>query len=312
MMIAVLVLIAMMPQDASASYGRPSRVKKASIKTYSVTSSSTCLKWKKAGKAKKYRVGYRVNKKGAKWRYKTVKGTKVKISGLSPEKTYAFKVRGVNGWLYGKWSGRIYKKTKSTKKDMLDQVNAQRKKRNLKPLKLYSEISKTSLIKAKDLKKTGSFSHYSMNLGYFNNQFDKAGLIYASGGENIAMGFSTVSGVMKAWMNSKLHRENILDPDYTHLGVGHYGRYWVQQFAQYPKKAVSLTCPYCAESFTEKNAGYDRSDKGCGYTYDSSGRQVYVGICPYCGKRFIKCPNCSKGMISLETFDCNNCSYSFK
>lgn len=60
-------------------------------------------------------------------------------------------------------------------------------------------------------------------------------------GENIAAGQTTSSAVMSAWMGSAGHRANILDPRYTHVGVGHvtvtgspYGHYWVQIFATYP------------------------------------------------------------------------------
>lgn len=325
LMLAAFVLVAFMPQDAYASYWTISRVKKSTIKTYSVTSSSMRLKWKKVRRARTYRVAYRLNKKGAKWKYKTVKSPGAKVTGLSPNKKYAFKVRAVRWWRYGKWSGVIYKKTDTTQKDMLDQVNAQRKKKGLKKLKLYNEISKTAFIKAKDLKAAvkkdpkNGFSHKSKKLGMFYNQFEKADLIYWMGGENIAMGFPTVSSVMKAWMNSKGHRANILEKNYTHLGVGHYGSFWVQHFAQHPKKAGTLTCPYCGIEFGERKAGYD-SDNG-GYTTDSAENIVYVGVCPNCDGQFLKCPKCRNGVLPVDfdseghpvyVYDCSDCSYRYK
>lgn len=59
--------------------------------------------------------------------------------------------------------------------------------------------------------------------------------------ENIAAGYETPEVVMNAWMNSSGHRANILNPNYTHFGVGHYylkndtgtsnfNRYWTQTF----------------------------------------------------------------------------------
>ncbi|MEJ7787301.1 MAG: CAP domain-containing protein [Solirubrobacteraceae bacterium] len=42
-------------------------------------------------------------------------------------------------------------------------------------------------------------------------------------GENIAMGYRSVKGACRGWMNSSGHRENILDPSYTSIGTG-YGR----------------------------------------------------------------------------------------
>ncbi len=41
-----------------------------------------------------------------------------------------------------------------------------------------------------------------------------------STGENIAVGYSSAAATMVAWMNSPGHRANILQPAFTHLGVG--------------------------------------------------------------------------------------------
>jgi len=55
------------------------------------------------------------------------------------------------------------------------------------------------------------------------------------GAENIAMGSSTVDGVMVQWMNSSGHRANILNPGYRKIGIAGYVSpegtpYWCQQF----------------------------------------------------------------------------------
>lgn len=57
-------------------------------------------------------------------------------------------------------------------------------------------------------------------------------------GENIAMGQPTVQDVMDSWMNSSGHRANILDPDFTDIGVAYvvctatHGPIWAQCFGQ--------------------------------------------------------------------------------
>ncbi|MCF3962734.1 CAP domain-containing protein [Streptomyces fuscigenes] len=62
---------------------------------------------------------------------------------------------------------------------------------------------------------------------------DAAG-VKSLGGENIARGQADPQAVMDAWMNSEGHRANILNCDYTRLGVGvHYGTggpWWTQDF----------------------------------------------------------------------------------
>jgi cysteine-rich secretory family protein len=56
--------------------------------------------------------------------------------------------------------------------------------------------------------------------------------------ENIAAGFTTPADVMNAWMNSPGHKANLLNPAFTHIGIGkgvragsQWGTYWVQDFA---------------------------------------------------------------------------------
>ena len=121
-------------------------------------------------------------------------------------------------------------------------VNTERAKVGLSPLELYDPINETSQVKAKDMYDTSNFSHYSENLGYFYDQFDEIGMQYTAGGENIAFGYSTVSSVMKGWMNSPGHKANILG-EYTHLGVGYYKGYWVQQFVTNPNIGETVELP---------------------------------------------------------------------
>jgi uncharacterized protein YkwD len=59
------------------------------------------------------------------------------------------------------------------------------------------------------------------------------GIEYTTAGENIAKGQQSPEDVMNAWMNSDGHRKNILNPDFTEIGVGYVKgdtTYWTQQF----------------------------------------------------------------------------------
>ena len=46
---------------------------------------------------------------------------------------------------------------------------------------------------------------------------------YTGIAENIAHGLSSAEAVVQAWMNSPGHRANILNANYTHIGVGNCG-----------------------------------------------------------------------------------------
>jgi|GEM_PF-1483432 len=59
---------------------------------------------------------------------------------------------------------------------------------------------------------------------------DDYNISYGYAGENIAMGQTTPEEVVTAWMNSSGHRANILNSNYTRIGVGFYNNYWCQLF----------------------------------------------------------------------------------
>jgi uncharacterized protein YkwD len=58
----------------------------------------------------------------------------------------------------------------------------------------------------------------------------RSGITYKSAGENIAMGQFDAIEAHEGWMNSLGHRENILNKDFTMLGVGAKGEYYTQNF----------------------------------------------------------------------------------
>jgi uncharacterized protein YkwD len=64
-------------------------------------------------------------------------------------------------------------------------------------------------------------------------KFDLDGLFIGIG-ENIAKWYPSVHAACEGWLASAGHRENILDPEYTHIGSGYartqHQRVYVQDF----------------------------------------------------------------------------------
>ena len=79
-----------------------------------------------------------------------------------------------------------------------------------------------------------SFSHTRPDGSSFSTVLSQNGVSYRGSGENIAYGQRTAAEVMDGWMNSSGHRANILNGNYTNIGVGFYEsngvKYWVQLF----------------------------------------------------------------------------------
>jgi uncharacterized YkwD family protein len=117
---------------------------------------------------------------------------------------------------------------------ILKQVNVERAKAGLSALQIDFRLVQTARAKSLDMIQGGYFDHQSPTLGSPFDQMRKAGITYRYAGENIA-GNSSAAGAMVSWMNSSGHRANILNPNYTRIGIGvvsggPYGKMLTQQF----------------------------------------------------------------------------------
>ena len=119
-------------------------------------------------------------------------------------------------------------------KAVLDLTNAERQKAGLKPLQTDSNLMKSARQKSTDMATKGYFSHTSPTYGSPFDQMKANGVTYKSAAENIAMGQRSAAEVVKGWMESPGHRQNILTPGFTHIGIGYdtNDNYWTQQFIQ--------------------------------------------------------------------------------
>lgn len=115
---------------------------------------------------------------------------------------------------------------------VVDLTNKERAKYSLPPLKIDLALSKVAREKSRDMAVNHYFSHNSPTYGSPFEMMRKFGISYTAAGENIAKGQRTPQEVVTAWMNSEGHRANILNKNYTHIGVGfeENGYIWTQQF----------------------------------------------------------------------------------
>ncbi len=122
--------------------------------------------------------------------------------------------------------------TSQVAQEVLRLVNKERKARGLKPLALSSTLNKEAL----------RWSRYQAKVDR-NQCFHRPDLTVGMPagwrliGENVAYGYRTPAAVVQAWMRSPSHRQNILRPSFTHMGVGDATSsagylYWTQIFTQ--------------------------------------------------------------------------------
>ena len=114
-------------------------------------------------------------------------------------------------------------------------VNQERAKAGLAPLKINTKLAGVAERKAEDLRDKNYFAHNSPTYGSPFDMMKQFGITYTSAGENIAKGQKTPAEVMNGWMNSPGHKANIMNANYTEIGVGYVTdsngtTYWVQHF----------------------------------------------------------------------------------
>ncbi|MBR3498440.1 MAG: hypothetical protein IKO05_05545 [Selenomonadaceae bacterium] len=116
--------------------------------------------------------------------------------------------------------------------EVLRLVNKERAKVGAPPLRFAKDLAASAYVRAVEL--PTKFSHTRPNGTKCFTAMPQRGHIL---GENLAGGQTSPQQVVQAWMDSKTHRDNILNPKYTDLGVVYYYRadskykhYWVQHF----------------------------------------------------------------------------------
>lgn len=111
-------------------------------------------------------------------------------------------------------------------------VNAERAKNSLNPLVRDARLDSSAQTKADDMVNNNYFGHVDANgkhgyelisLSLCSKRSENLSIMYDESGDNNA---DTVIG----WMNSKPHREAILNPEYTLTGVAVSGNKVVQHF----------------------------------------------------------------------------------
>ncbi|MDV9274670.1 CAP domain-containing protein [Clostridioides difficile] len=132
-------------------------------------------------------------------------------------------------------SGSTSESFSAYQKEVVDLVNIERAKAGLNPLTLDSSISNVATKKSQDMIDNNYFSHDSPTYGSPFDMLKKFGISYKTAGENIAMGQKTPKEVVNAWMNSEGHRKNIMNPNFSKIGVGVAQKsggsiYWTQIF----------------------------------------------------------------------------------
>ncbi len=131
--------------------------------------------------------------------------------------------------------------------DVINLTNQRRAEAGLSPLSVNDELTQAAQAKGGDMVSKNYWAHVSPDGKTPWFFITSSGYKYSTAGENLARDFSDAPSVVSAWMASKSHRENLLDPNFTEIGVavldsnigGINGVLVVQEFGR-PQKVVQV------------------------------------------------------------------------
>lgn len=151
------------------------------------------------------------------------------------------------------------KKLEEYKISIFNLVNQERIQEGRGVLLYNMQLEKTAQAQAEDMKKRNFFAHTNPDgedilIRVKEFKYDQRNV-----GENIAAGQETPDEVMEGWLNSPYHRENILNPNFTEMGVGIYeddpkgGYYWVQVFGKPCEERDNVVGCISRSEYQERN-----------------------------------------------------------
>ena len=125
---------------------------------------------------------------------------------------------------------------------VLELVNRERAKEGLQPLVWEPLLAQAARTHSTNMALQDFYSHTGADGSRFTDRIRATGFsITGASAENIYASPTTPEAVVAGWMNSPPHRDSILNPEFTQLGVGHYflendtgnenwNHYWTQKF----------------------------------------------------------------------------------
>jgi uncharacterized protein YkwD len=116
-------------------------------------------------------------------------------------------------------------------------INDERDRRGLSALEPDRRLQRAAQLHAEDMARGDFMAHEGSDRSEAGDRVDRSGYDWREVAENVAAGYPDVGSVHAGWMQSPGHRENIVDPEVRHVGIGYSFRldtvlqhYWVTVF----------------------------------------------------------------------------------
>ncbi|OGE33519.1 hypothetical protein A3D83_00945 [Candidatus Daviesbacteria bacterium RIFCSPHIGHO2_02_FULL_41_10] len=104
-------------------------------------------------------------------------------------------------------------------KRLIELTNIERQKNGLSPVSENSALDQAAELKAQNMFAENYWAHFAPSGKTPWDFISGAGYKFTYAGENLAKNFSSTDEVIKAWMASQTHRDNLLNPRYQDIGI---------------------------------------------------------------------------------------------
>jgi uncharacterized protein YkwD len=145
-------------------------------------------------------------------------------------------------------TGCAFQRNPGYESQILGLINQQRQNYSLDPLTPNAALANAALFYSTDMacnNRTDFSRHTDSSGNRWYQRISAQGYSYSAALENVYVGNPTYGGpdgtpqgAIKWWMDSPIHKANILNPDITHIGIGYvfvadsaYGGYYTTDFA---------------------------------------------------------------------------------
>ncbi|MFW5888676.1 MAG: CAP domain-containing protein [Patescibacteria group bacterium] len=126
---------------------------------------------------------------------------------------------------------------------VVELTNQFRQEKGKDALQESEKLTQAAFEKCQDMFIEQYFAHVGPDGGSVSAWLDGAGYNYTVAGENLAMGFAEAEEVVRAWKESPTHRENLLDPEFSRIGVA-------MSNGKYKENDTTLAAQFFAHPFT--------------------------------------------------------------
>jgi len=124
---------------------------------------------------------------------------------------------------------------------VVELTNQFRQENGLAPLTVNTQLTNAAETHSNNMADQDFFSHTGLDGSRSSDRAQSFGYSSSFVGENIHGGSVSPEKAVEAWKNSPRHRENMLKPEYTEIGVGYFflqndtgsenlNHYWTQVF----------------------------------------------------------------------------------